>query len=1208
MRTEIGPGSAEAEDHFRTAVSGALADAAGLGGADIVVGIPFYNEVDTITHVLRTAEVGLREHFPSQKCAVVAVGSPAGGEALEAVRALPRTHGIERIAFLLDHERINGKGWAEWAIMELARTLGADLAILEADLRTRDRDGSPEGLAPDWVSLLMEPIRSSGMDLVTSRFARHHFESPLSSLVFYPMLAAVYDCPVHDLAGGQLGISYDLLRKVLQGTPVPPSTQVGGWGIDAWLVTFAAAADVRVCEANMGIKIHQPSLAKAEVVLTQAARVLFDEAPRYLTPERVTSGQPMVRPLPVFGARKPHLPDKVVLHPEHLVERFQQGFSRFRALYEWVLPGEAYRLLETLGEADTADFDFPHGLWADFVYHLLLASNFTREFAEGDLVAAFTTAYTGYLAGFVRNAEESRERLAFLDVDAADQLASLSAERQAEQALEEFIRLKPDFLAAWDRQAEDLMPPVPNVTYREFIPGVPLVVPLELQTPEGGTVTANSVYETLFNRYHEQFQEFVHTRLGVPPDADSTAITNEIREFLRQVESEVETSLLPGDLTTVDGTRKVANKVLRYFRRHDGYALIPEMTAWLLWRYPPVNLITRLGRSYLNELFAEYEPNDIMALAIWTEDHDYHVQMRTLIRKSLRSEHLVPAPLEVIVVDVEDFPSVAEMRGSPSLSRLAGKKVLGNLRKGMGGELHRLRYLTTLAKSVIEAERFGEIWLRFAAEKKDFADKVVNALEGHWGKTPLSAHNVFESGHQRVFVARLREMAAQTSLEAPGDQARATLSEHLKTVADSYHLAQTLPDGRFVPCSMWTWASYSFKGGTGVPTPLSLHVERDWSSCEFLMAYYEAIGGHVETMNTIITELMAQGREYEDLSPLLLGEIQDAEQVVRPIPSAVEEYPPAGELVRFQGNPVLVPVQEHGWESRYLLNPGAIRLNGRIYVVYRAVGDDNISRLGLAISDDGLRFNQRLDEPIFEPKAPSEAKGCEDPRLTLLGDRVYMVYTAYSSPVAQVALASIGVEDFANFRWGLWHRHGLVFPGFTDKDGALFPAVFKGKYAMLHRVDPHIWISFSAHLRCPWPRREHKILAGSRPGRVWDSLKIGGGSQPIETEYGWLLISHGVDQGHVYRLGVMLLDREDPTLLLYRSPNFVLEPAERFEVGDNGASWVPNVVFACGAVPREDGRQVLRAGDEVLVYYGAADSVIGVATARVGDLIPEELR
>jgi predicted GH43/DUF377 family glycosyl hydrolase len=124
---------------------------------------------------------------------------------------------------------------------------------------------------------------------------------------------------------------------------------------------------------------------------------------------------------------------------------------------------------------------------------------------------------------------------------------------------------------------------------------------------------------------------------------------------------------------------------------------------------------------------------------------------------------------------------------------------------------------------------------------------------------------------------------------------------------------------------------------------------------------------------------------------------------------------------------------------------------------------------------------------------------------------------------------------------------------------------------------------------------------------MWDSLKIGAGAQPIKTKYGWLLIYHGVDREMIYRLGVILVDLKDPGRLLYRSPNPILSPETECEIGKKGECWVPNVVFTCGAVPALD-KEVLDDDDEILVYYGAADTNICLATGKVEDLIPEEVR
>lgn len=325
------------------------------------------------------------------------------------------------------------------------------------------------------------------------------------------------------------------------------------------------------------------------------------------------------------------------------------------------------------------------------------------------------------------------------------------------------------------------------------------------------------------------------------------------------------------------------------------------------------------------------------------------------------------------------------------------------------------------------------------------------------------------------------------------------------------------------------------------------------------------------------------------------------------VPST-KKHPPAGVLTRFPGNPVLTPIKEHPWESKFVLNAATIALAGKVFMVYRAYGEDEISRLGLAVSKDGFKFTERLEKPIFEPDDRNESMGCEDPRLTLLGGYIYMTYTAWDGELPQIGLASISAKDFLDYRWDAWQRHGLFLPGAPNKDAALFPEEFNGKVAMLHRIEPHIWISYSSRPDSHWPTTGHQIVAKTTGGMLWDSKKIGAGAQPIKTKYGWLLITHGVDHSQVYRLGVMLLDINDPSRLIYRSPNFILEPITKYELGGDDNSWVPNVVFTCGAVPREQDKETLDADDELIVYYGAADSVINIATATVGELIPEPIR
>jgi predicted GH43/DUF377 family glycosyl hydrolase len=216
-----------------------------------------------------------------------------------------------------------------------------------------------------------------------------------------------------------------------------------------------------------------------------------------------------------------------------------------------------------------------------------------------------------------------------------------------------------------------------------------------------------------------------------------------------------------------------------------------------------------------------------------------------------------------------------------------------------------------------------------------------------------------------------------------------------------------------------------------------------------------------------------------------------------------------------------------------------------------------------------------------------------------------MLYSAWDGTLPQIALASISADEFIDRKFDAWQRHGLGFPGLSNKDAVLYPDKFNGHYILYHRIDPNMWISYLDDLTCPWPKTGQKIVVGPRAGMMWDGVKIGAGAQPIRTTKGWLNIYHGVDYERSYRLGVLFMDLEDPAKVIYQSPNPILEPKIDFEIGKSKGRdyWVPHVVFTCGAVPARD-KEILGPHDEILVYYGAADTAIGVASAKLKDLVP----
>ncbi|MEK7507780.1 MAG: hypothetical protein AAB602_01700 [Patescibacteria group bacterium] len=305
------------------------------------------------------------------------------------------------------------------------------------------------------------------------------------------------------------------------------------------------------------------------------------------------------------------------------------------------------------------------------------------------------------------------------------------------------------------------------------------------------------------------------------------------------------------------------------------------------------------------------------------------------------------------------------------------------------------------------------------------------------------------------------------------------------------------------------------------------------------------------------------------------------------------------QLKRFVENPIIAPLPNHAWEAKATFNPAALYEKGKVHLLYRAMSDDNTSVFGYATSADGLHIDERLFEPVYVPSADFEMKlvpggnsGCEDPRLTKIGDTIYMCYTAYDGAhLPRVALTSISLGDFLSKKWN-WAKPILISPiGMDDKDAALFPKKISGKYVFLHRLGVSIWIDCVDNLEFKNGRfLGGKAIMNPRES-MWDSRRIGIAGPPIETEKGWLLLYHGISKrtSH-YSVRAALLDLARPERVLCRTHDQILESKMAYEK----QGIVSDVVFPCGTAVIQG---------ELFVYYGGADKVVGVATIRLKDLV-----
>lgn len=295
-------------------------------------------------------------------------------------------------------------------------------------------------------------------------------------------------------------------------------------------------------------------------------------------------------------------------------------------------------------------------------------------------------------------------------------------------------------------------------------------------------------------------------------------------------------------------------------------------------------------------------------------------------------------------------------------------------------------------------------------------------------------------------------------------------------------------------------------------------------------------------------------------------------------------------LKRYEKNPIMLP-RGDSWESAHVSNPAATVFDNKVYLIYRAEGKDlrrgpgswPVTRLGLAISENGFDISERYDLPVFDKSEtdPWCEFGCEDPRISKIGDTYYIVYVSMSRFGHfgdRLALAS--TKDFKTFE-----RHGLLMDELEQRTSGLLPEKINGEFVLFHRPMPNMWLSRSADLKS-W--HDYRCIFKTVPG-TWYENKLGIGAPPIKTPYGWFLVWHGKNNNCEYALSAMLLDLNDPGKILKVQTEPMLKPEMDYE----REGFVNNVVYTNG---------VVEFNGKLFVYYGCCDLSLSVGTLEMDDV------
>jgi glycosyltransferase involved in cell wall biosynthesis len=375
-----------------------------IGEADILVGIPSYNNARSIGHVVRAVQAGLAKYFPDRKTVLVNSDGGSTDGTMDVVhdttindfRSILLSHRVESFSKIaIPYHGIPGKGSAFRTIFEIARALNVKAcAVVDSDLRS---------ITPEWIELLVKPVMDDGYDYVAPLYHRHKYDGTITNSIVYPLTRALYGKNVRQPIGGDFGFSGKLAGFYLSKDVW--ETDVARYGIDIWMTTTAIANDFRVCQAFLGAKIHDAKDPGADLsaMLYQVVGATFGLMEEYPKTWKNVTG---TKPVPVFGFTYEVGLEPVSVNIQRMIDKFTLGATELIPVWENILSRETIGFLKGLADAPRDDFHMPDTVWVDIIYSFALAAH-RNILNKEHLLKSLTPLYIGRTASFVIEARES---------------------------------------------------------------------------------------------------------------------------------------------------------------------------------------------------------------------------------------------------------------------------------------------------------------------------------------------------------------------------------------------------------------------------------------------------------------------------------------------------------------------------------------------------------------------------------------------------------------------------------------------------------------------------------------------------------------------------------------------------------------------------------------------------------------------------------
>lgn len=396
-----------------------------MGSADLMVGIPCFNNENTIAHVVKTVEDGLTRHYPQLRSVVVVADGGSVDDSREEAELVEKSPWLERLVTI--YRGVPGKGSAVRAIFEAANLLEVNAcAIFDSDLRS---------ITPDWVALLIEPILKDNFEFIAPYYKRYKYDGTITNNIVYNLTRALYGYRVRQPIGGDFAFSLPLIRKYISQNVW--ETDVGRFGIDIWLTTTAMVENVRIAQANLGVKIHDvkdPAEALGPM-FRQVVSTLFQLMEQHeMVWKRVEGSQPV----PIVGPQLAVEPQPFAISVEKLVDDFKLGFSNYGELWKKIVMPENFAVIQDLAGKPVEEFMFPVKYWARILYDLAVAYHHWKNNRQL-LIGLMTPLYFARIASFVNRTK---------------QMTNDEAEQVVEHQAQVFEEMKNYLIQRWDETSD----------------------------------------------------------------------------------------------------------------------------------------------------------------------------------------------------------------------------------------------------------------------------------------------------------------------------------------------------------------------------------------------------------------------------------------------------------------------------------------------------------------------------------------------------------------------------------------------------------------------------------------------------------------------------------------------------------------------------------------------------------------------------------